>query len=120
MSQFNPVILASQTITATTVGTVQSPTPVKWGQIIVNVTARTSGSITPHIQGYDPASGSWYDILVGAAISSVSQTILYVGPAFTVTSNVSANAFLPTYWRVQLVTASSTNLVASVGAQLAP
>ena len=81
--------------------------------------AVTAGSITPSIQGYDPASATWYTILTGTAMSSVSQQVLQVGPAFAATTNVSANTILPSSWRVVL-TSSSANLTASVGVNLAP
>ena len=119
MSQFSQTLIASQVITATVHQSVSSTPPLTHGQIIVNVSARTGGSITPSIEGYDPASGTWYTLLTGAAMSSVSQQVLQVGPNFAATANVSVNTILPATWRVTL-TSSSANLTASVGANLAP
>jgi len=119
MSQFSEIVIPSQVITSTTSASVSNTPPLTHGQIIVTVSARTGGSITPSIEGYDPASSSWYTILTGTAISSVSQQVLQVGPNFAATSNVSVNTILPATWRVTL-TSSSANLTASVGANLAP
>ena len=119
MSQFSKVLIPSGVITSTTRATVSNDTPLTHGQIIVNVSARTAGSITPSIEGYDPASETWYTILTGSAISSVSQNVLQVGPNFAATANVSVNTILPAVWRITL-TSSSANLTASVGVNLAP
>ena len=119
MTQFSKTLIASQVITADVSATVSNTPPLTHGQIIINVSARTGGSITPSIQGYDPASGTWYTILTGTAISSVSQQVLQVGPNFAASANVSANTILPSLWRVML-TSSSANLTASVGINLAP
>ena len=119
MSQFSQVVLASQVVNATISGTVSNTPPLTHGVIIVNVSARTGGSITPSIEGYDPASASWYTILTGTAMSTVSQQVLQVGPNFAATANASVNTMLPPTWRVTL-TSASANLTASVGANLAP
>lgn len=120
MSQFSQVVIESQPITATIhSASISNTPPLTHGQIIVDVSARTGGSITPSVEGYDPASASWYTILTGAAISSVSKVVLQVGPNFAATANVSVNTILPSTWRVTL-TSASANLTASVGANLAP
>jgi hypothetical protein len=119
MGQFSQVLIASQTVNSTIHATVSNTPPLTAGQIIVSVSARTGGSITPSIEGYDPASATWYTILTGTSMSSISQQVLQVGPNFAVTSNVSVNTILPSFWRVTL-TSSSANLTASVGANLAP
>jgi hypothetical protein len=119
MSQFSQTIFHSQVVTSTVHTSVSNTPPLTCGQIIVNVSARTGGSITPSIEGYDPASSTWYTILTGTAISTVSQQVLQVGPNFAATTNVSVNTILPATWRVTL-TSASANLTASVGANLAP
>jgi hypothetical protein len=121
MSQFSSVLFPSAVVTTTTnTNSVNNTPPLTQGHIIVNVSARTSGSITPSIEGYDPASTTWYTILTGTAISAVGQAVLKVGPAFTVAANVSVADMLPQIWRVKLTAAASTSLTASVGINLAP
>lgn len=88
------------------------------GDILIYVSAYTSGTYTPHIQGKDPASGQYYDILVGTAINSAGMNVLHVCRDCLAIPNVSAQAILPYTWRVQLVGASSPSMLISVGANL--
>lgn len=121
MSQFSKVIRASAALTATyTSSAISNDTPLRFGQIIVNVSAFTSGSITPKIEAYDPASGTYYAILTGSAINAAGQVVLKVGPSITAAANVAVSDFLPTQWRVVLTAAGGTSLTCSVGANLAP
>lgn len=84
-------------------------------QIYIKTTAFTSGTYTPHIQGKDPVSGDYYDILVGAAISGTGNVTLTVYPGITATSNVSASTVLPQTWRLQMVGASTPSMTFSAG-----
>lgn len=112
MSAFSRVLIPSTAISDTVSSSpVVSTPPLTQGQIIVNVTARSSGSITPSIEGYDPASQSWYIISTGTAISAVSQTVLKV---------VTASDILPEKWRVTLTKTGTLSMTVSVGANLAP
>jgi len=121
MSQFSKVIRASAALTATyTSSAISSDTPLRFGQIIVNVSAFTSGSITPKIEAYDSASGTYYTLLTGAAISATGQVVLKIGPGITAAANVAVADFLPAQWRVVLTAAGGTALTCSVGANLAP
>lgn len=120
MSQFFSTLIASSSITATvTSASVTNQPPLPYGHIIVNVSAFTSGSITPTIEAYNVASSAWYTILTGAAISATGTTVLKVGPAITPATNVAVSDFLPASWRVKLTAAGSTILTASVGYNLA-
>lgn len=113
--------LPSATQTAATVNSgQQSNSNYRGGHFIVNVTTATSGNYTPHIQGQDPSSGAWYDVLVGAAISTTGTTVLKVYPGIGVSANGSASDILPAVWRVQLIGASTPNMALSVGAYLEP
>ena len=115
-STYSITILPSTAITATlATSKISSAPPLSRAQICVNISAFTSGSITPHIQGIDPASGNYYDILVGSPLTATGLTVLSVGPGLPSTSNVSSANFVPAEWRVQLVAGASTVLTASVG-----
>ena len=85
---------------------------------VVNVSTFTSGTYTPKIQGKDPVSGIYYDILVGSAIASTGTTILKVYPGISAIANGSASDILPSTWRVLMVGASTPNMVLSVAAYL--
>lgn len=86
--------------------------------IIVNVSAYTSGNYTVHVQGKDPASGAYYDILVGPAIAASGILILKVYPGIVVSANATASDVLPQVWRVTLVGASTPSMTMSVSAFL--
>lgn len=114
---YTPLPLANQT--ATTVNSpVQQNFNFRGGHFIINCSSFVSGTYTPHIQGMDPISGIWYDILVGSAISSVGITILKIYPGIGSTANASSSDILPQIWRVQLVGASTPSMVISVDAFL--
>lgn len=90
--------------------------------IIINVTAvaGTTPTLTPRIQGKDPASGTYYDVLVGTAINATGMTVLKVGPGLAAVANAAAADFLPDVWRVRCVIGGvSPSFTFSVGAVLA-
>ena len=89
-------------------------------QVIVNISARTSGSYTPHVQAKDPVSGNYYDLLVGTALNGTGTTVLSVYPGIAASANVSASANLPRTWRVQLIGASTPSMTLSIGGVLLP
>jgi len=111
-------------LTTQTAATVNSPsqtnTNYRGGHFIIKVVTATSGTYTPRIQGYDPISQAWYDILVGSAISAAGTTVLKVYPGIGVVANGSASDILPLTWRVQLIGASTPNMIFSVSAYLEP
>lgn len=77
-------------------------------------------TVTPKIQGQDPASGKWYDLLVGAAIAATGTPVLKLYPGITVAANVSVSDVLPTTWRVVLTHSSTGAHTYSVGVNLLP
>lgn len=86
--------------------------------VVLSVTSAGTGSVTLTIQGKDVASGAYYTLLAGAAVTSNSTNRYTVFPGATVTANVSANDQLPRTFRV-LVTANNANAVTySVGYSL--
>lgn len=121
MTSFSEILFPSATVTADTyTNSVVNVPPLTHGHVIIDVTTVTSGSITPSIQGFDPASGKWYTILTGAAISTVSTVVLKIGPAFSTAANVSVSDMLPSKWRVFIDAATTTSVVMSIGVNLAP
>lgn len=121
MTSFSEILFPSATVTADTyTNSVINVPPLTHGHIIIDVSTATSGSVTPSIQGFDPASETWYTILTGAAISTVSTVVLKVGPAFAASANVSVPDMLPSKWRVFVDAAATTSVVMSIGVNLAP
>lgn len=83
--------------------------------IIIDATAKTATpSVVFTIQGYDPVNDTWYDLLVSAAITGVSNTLLSLYPGLAATANVSISQVLPEKWRVEAVAADGDSLTYSV------
>lgn len=113
------VPMACTTCTATTVNS-QDVSNSNWkgGHVIFNVSAYISGTYTPHIQGKDPASGTYYDVLVGTGsnvISSAGTTVLKVYPGIAAIAGGAASDIVPSTWRVQLIGASTPSMTLTVG-----
>jgi hypothetical protein len=87
-------------------------------QVVLDMTNVGTGSVTITIQGKDAASGKYYPLLVGAAVTTNGTNVYTVYPAALATANVSANAPLPRVWRV-LVAANVANAATyTVGASV--
>ena len=113
-------VLASAARTATV--NAEIPTEAYSGAIFVIKATVDPGtaSITPHIEGYDPTTGSWYTILTGAAIASVSTVVLRVVPGATIAANLVANDYLPDRIRFRMAVADAESMTYQVGAILLP
>lgn len=107
---------AARTATATT----PAQTNVSWQglHLIINVSAYTSGTWTPHIQAQDPVSLTWYDLLVGNGITATGTTVLKVRPGIVAVANTSAADALPRTWRVSVVGTLTPIATFSVGGLL--
>lgn len=60
------------------------------------------------IQGKDTASGQYYTLLTGAAVTAVSVNPYFVGPGVQTTANVSAGLPIPRFWRTSAVVGGTT------------
>lgn len=83
--------------------------------IIINVSAYTSGTWTPRIQGKNPITGVYYDILVGSGITGTGVTVLKVYPGMTAAANLAASDALPKTWRLQMTGTLTPVATFSVG-----
>jgi hypothetical protein len=87
--------------------------------VFIDVTAVSgSPSVVFTIQGKDPASGSYYDLLASAAITAVGFTVLRVHPALTAAANLIAKDALPKTWRIRATAANASSITYSVGYSL--
>jgi len=76
--------------------------------VVLDMTTAGTGSVTLTINGKDPASGKYYLILSGAAVTTNSTNRYKVGPTVTASANVTAQDYLPE--NIQLVaTANNAN-----------
>lgn len=107
---------------ARTVATVTPPLPGA-GQdtlkVIVSVTAVTGApSLTVTLQGLNPISGLWHTVLTSAAISTVTENVLQVGPELIDAANLKANACVPFTWRVSVAVGTADSVTYSIYAEL--
>lgn len=88
--------------------------------LVVNVTAVAgTPSISPHIQGKDPVSLNYYDVLVGAAFSTTGTYLYSLGPGVNRITNGVAD-YLPVTWRISMVHGTADSVTYSLGGVLFP
>lgn len=87
--------------------------------LLINVTvAGASGGITPTIQGYDDFTQTYYDLLVGPAITTTGTKVLKIYPGIATVVGGAANDFLPQKWRVSMAVGDTSSFTYSVTANL--
>jgi len=86
---------------------------------IVNVSAVTgAASITPIIQGKDPVSGLYYDILAGLPITTVGTNVIKVYPGISAVLNAAAADILPRTYRLRVTHGTADSITYSVSGAL--
>lgn len=86
--------------------------------VILDVTTIGTGNITLSINGKDPASGKYFSLLAGAAVSSNSTNRYRISPTLAASANAIAQDELPPTFQI-VVTANNANPVTySVGYML--
>jgi len=111
--------LASAARTATTNSADFTNFNAKGLHAIIDVSAVTAtGSITPIIQGKDPVSGNYYDILQGLPITTVGTNVIKVFPGISAIVNASANDLLPRTYRLRVTHLNAVSMTYSVGGAL--
>lgn len=88
-------------------------------RVVIDETAHASTpSVVCTIDGYDPLSQKYYNLLTSAAITGEGTTVLTVGPGLPVTSNVSANQVLPDTIRITMTHGDADSCTYTVAAHL--
>lgn len=83
--------------------------------VVLDMTTVGTGSVTVTINGKDPASGKYYLILAGAAVTTNSTNRYRVSPTLGASANAIAQDDLPPTFQI-VVTANNANAaVYSVG-----
>lgn len=114
-------LYASAARTATVTGDAQLNRGHRGLHLIVDLTVLAAAeTVTPKLQGQDPASGKWYDLLVGAAISATGTNVYKVYPGIAAVANGAASDVVPATWRVVLTHSSTGAHTYSVGVNLLP
>jgi len=89
------------------------------GKFIVSITAGAgAATVTITIDGYDAASGTWYNILTSAALAANAVTTYTVGDITAAVANVSVLDFLPENFRVVATKNNGTAVTYSIGVNL--
>lgn len=110
-------LFASAARTATVDSAEQENAEARGVHVIIDVTVDpAAASIVAKIQGKDPASGKWHDILEATAITAVGTTVLKIYPGIPVVAGGVASDILPKTWRVRVEHADGDSITYSVGA----
>lgn len=89
--------------------------------VILDVTnVAASPSVTISIDGKDPASGKYFNLLAGAAVTTAVTNVYVVDPAVPAVANVSAQKRLPRTIRIVVTANNSNSGTYSVGYTLQP
>jgi hypothetical protein len=114
-------VFASGAQTATQTQSDQTNNTARGIKVVLDMTnVASSPSVTLEIDGKDTASGKYYSILTGAAVTTVSTNVYTIYPGITTSANVAANDILPHTWRIKVVANNSNSGTYSVGASLLP
>jgi hypothetical protein len=90
----------------------------KGGHFVIDVTAGATLSIVPTIDGQDPSSGKWYNILTGVAITAVGTTVLRIYPGLAAAANLAVSDVLPSVWRLVMTHGNANAATYTVSARL--
>lgn len=116
-----PVTVLPLTTRTATISSADQYNPgARGGHIITTVSSFVTGTFTVNIQGKDPVSLGYYNILTSPGIVSTGTTVMKVYPGIGTIVNGAASDILPYIWRVQLTASTSPTptMTLSVGANL--
>jgi len=77
-----------------------------------------SAAVTILIDGLDPATGNWYNILTSAVLNAVGTRVLRVSPHLTASANLIAKDIVPHTFRVRTTAADADAMTYSIGYSL--
>ena len=110
-------IFSSAARTATLVSSVLSSQEVISSIFTINVSAASATpSVVFSIEGKDPLSGAFYNIIDSAAITATGTTTIQVGMNIIAAANVAANEMLPEEYRITATHGDSDSITYTVGA----
>jgi hypothetical protein len=115
MDKYNQSVYTSVARTATPTAVSISDRHVESIHVVIVTSAiAATPSVVPTIDGYDPLSGTWYNILTGAAITSTGTIVLKVGPDLVAVANLTANDVLPRTYRVVMTHGDADSITYTV------
>lgn len=78
-------------------------------QVVLDMTVVTAGpSVTLTINGKDQASGKYYNLLTGAAVTTVTTNVYRIYPGLTAVANATVSDNVPLVFQI-VVTANNAN-----------
>jgi hypothetical protein len=85
--------------------------------VLFDVTDLEGGApdVTVSIDGYDYGSSTWYNLLTGLSVVTVSFNIYKIHPDFTAAANLVAKEGIPYLWRVILTHDDAAPITYSLG-----
>lgn len=113
------VLYASAARTATPTAVSRRVDRYRGCVLIVDITAGSTLSVTPKIEGVDSA-GNVYTLLTGTALTGAGVTALRVYPGIAASNNVAASDVLPQNIKVTLTHGNSNSATYSVDLVLIP
>lgn len=122
MSATHISVYASAARTATPTAATVTVGKARAVHLVIDVTAVTATpSVVCTVDGYDPVSGKYYNLLTSAALTdsgSPYTRVLKIGPGLTASANLIANDVLPSVIRVTMTHGDADSITYSVAAAL--
>jgi hypothetical protein len=88
--------------------------------VYLNTTNIGTATLTVAINGKDPASGTYFNLLTSTAVSTNTFTRLKIGPAIAASANAIAQDVLTPTFQIVATLGGTGNAVASLGYTLNP
>ena len=111
-------VFASAAQTTTQIQGDQTNSTARGIKVVLNVTVAGTGSITLEIDGKDAASGAYYPILTGVAVTANGTVVYTIYPGLTAVANSVVSDVLPHTWRIKVTANNANSITYSVGASL--
>jgi hypothetical protein len=86
--------------------------------LVIDVTAASSPSVVPTIDGYDELSGKYYNLLTGSAITATGTTVLKIFPGIATLANGAASDVIPNRIRISMTHGNANSVTYTVAAHL--
>lgn len=83
--------------------------------VVLDVTSAGTGSVTVTINGKDPASGKYFLLLSGAAVTTNSTNVYRVNPFIPASANVTAQLPVPKTFQIVVTANNANTMTYSVG-----
>jgi len=118
LTRHNPA-LASAARTASTDSALFVNQNRRGCQVLIDMTAITAtGDVTFKVQGYDELSGTYYDLITSASVTTVSEVMLKIYPGLTAAANLTVSDNLPYLYRITTTHLNGVSMTYSVGVNL--